>query len=228
MIRLHRGPEPEFLAGNRTAWTERFNLDPPPRDWATAHQKDQLRDALEPVSQGKCAFCESSLGVTAHREIEHYWPKSAYREKAFVWNNLFLACRLCNGAKSDQDHGGALVKPDEEEPESLLWLNLDSGKLEPRHGLSPGQVQRIRETIRLCDLNRGDLCQARLAQMKLALRTLVRLKREGDSLSIETRDDLSGLLSSKQPYKFAVRFAFEWTGNTALARMDREAFAAAH
>lgn len=224
MIRLHRGAEPDFLAENRTAWTGRFNRVPPPGDWATKIQKERLREALEPVSQGKCAFCESLLGVATYREIEHYWPKSRYRDRVFAWDNLFLACRLCNGEKLDQDHGGTLVKPHDEEPEGLLWLNLDSGKLEPRDGLTAEQAGRVRETIRICDLNRGDLCQARLAQVRLATNTLVRLGREGENPTEETRSDLTGLLSPRQSYKFAVRFVFEQSGNTALARRDREKF----
>jgi uncharacterized protein (TIGR02646 family) len=224
MIRLHRGAEPGFLAENKTAWTERFNRVPPPRDWATEDGKEQLREALEPVSQGKCAFCESLLGVATYREIEHYWPKSRYGDRVFIWENLFLACRLCNGAKSDQDHGGALVKPDDEEPERLFWLNLDSGKLEPRDGLTGEQVRRVQKTIQICDLNRGDLCQVRLAQVRLAMNTLVRLGREGENPTEETRSDLTGLLSPRQSYKFTVRFVFEQSGNTALARRDREVF----
>lgn len=228
MIRLHRGPEPEFLAGNRTAWTERFNQVPPPRDWATSGQKHQLRDALAPLSREKCTFCESLLGVTAFPEIEHYWPKSRYPGRVFEWDNLFLACSLCNRAKGNQDHNGALIKPDAEDPEPLLWLNLDSGKLEPGEGLPPELTERVHETIRICNLNRGGLCQARIKQAELARSTLARLGREGTDPTPETRLEKKSLLSPEQQYKFVIRFEFDRTGNTALAVEDRETFAAAH
>jgi uncharacterized protein (TIGR02646 family) len=64
---------------------------------------------------GKCAYCESDLGVDQHRgDVEHFRPKKRVRDEnnevvyvgekehpgyywlAYEWTNLFPACRGCN------------------------------------------------------------------------------------------------------------------------------------
>ena len=69
----------------------------------------------EPVKQQlmrdyrqKCAYCESFIGHVTNPDIDHFRPKSAYRNAsgddvkpgyywlASGWENLFLSCQLCN------------------------------------------------------------------------------------------------------------------------------------
>lgn len=63
---------------------------------------------------GKCCFCESDFLSTSYGDIEHYRPKSGYKNAkgvmptkpgyywlAYDWKNLFLSCEVCNrGYKS--------------------------------------------------------------------------------------------------------------------------------
>ncbi len=61
------------------------------------------------AQRGKCAFCESQVRHIAHGDVEHYRPKGGVRQSedgpmeqpgyfwlAYVWENLFFACQLCN------------------------------------------------------------------------------------------------------------------------------------
>src|SRR5580658_27027 len=133
MIRLRRGAMPALLRKHRTEWTERWLEIRAGRrrgGWALPNARKPLSDELLKLAFGKCAFCESLLGVTTYLEAEHYVAKSVRPELAFEWKNLLPVCRLCNSAKRNTDHKGALIKPDSEDPELLLWLHPDSGRLE--------------------------------------------------------------------------------------------------
>jgi uncharacterized protein (TIGR02646 family) len=115
-----------------------------------------LRRELRTLAHGKCVYCESRLERDTHIEIEHHTPKTANPELAFEWRNLFPACRLCNGKKSEEDHGGLLLKSDEEDPEPYFWVDPE-GKLQPHPSLDFDDAgrQRAEATISICDLQPG-------------------------------------------------------------------------
>jgi uncharacterized protein (TIGR02646 family) len=68
-----------------------------------------VKSALKKAQHNKCAFCESKVSHIAHGDVEHYRPKGGVRQNesdpleqpgyfwlAYVWENLFFACQLCN------------------------------------------------------------------------------------------------------------------------------------
>ena len=68
-----------------------------------------VKDTLRQAQQDKCAFCESKISHIAYGDVEHFRPKTAWRQTekgplqrpgyywlAYEWNNLFLACAICN------------------------------------------------------------------------------------------------------------------------------------
>ena len=124
------------------------------------------------MAHGKCVFCESALEVTTYLEVEHYVAKTVTPDLAFEWTNLLPACRTYNNAKGEHDHQGAVLKPDAEDPEPYFWIHPDTGKLEPHPTLDAAQSRRANETIRLCDLQRGQLCTKRTNMMQTVLRWL--------------------------------------------------------
>jgi uncharacterized protein (TIGR02646 family) len=92
----------------------------------------EVRETLRSMAPGLecCMYCEDSEGT----DIEHFWPKSAYPDKAFSWDNYLLACSGCNSNhKRNQfpvDAAGAplLINPTSEEPRDHLTLTGRTGK----------------------------------------------------------------------------------------------------
>lgn len=83
------------------------------------YQDRGVRDALEALFSGKCAYCETKIGAADESEIEHWRPKGAVKEKkdgkrsypgyywlASDWNNLLLSCLKCNRPRKYRVQGG--------------------------------------------------------------------------------------------------------------------------
>lgn len=90
----------------------------------------------------RCMYCEDSLGT----DIEHFWPKATYPEKAFLWENYLLACSFCNSnEKRDQfplDVQGAplLINPIDDDPMKHLTLTPSVGQFRPSGGSPKGKT----------------------------------------------------------------------------------------
>lgn len=227
MVRLRRGPPPSGLL--RTVWTRRWvaiHAGTQRGDWATPTAKRLLSAELRSLTYGKCAFCESALGVTAYLEIEHYVAKTVDPDLAFDWENLFPICRLCNNAKSDADHGGALLKPDVDDAERKFWLNPDSGELEPHPSLDPSELPRVQMTIELCGLQRGPLCTMRIDTMNRTIRWLERLSGRNGQLDDHLRQEWDRMIDPATQYKFVIRHVLDTHGAPELAALDRTEFGA--
>lgn len=228
MVRLVRAASPQFLIDNRDRWTQRWiEILAGTRngDWATQTAKRKLSAALIPMTRGKCAYCESRLEVTSYTEIEHHIAKTVDPDSAFEWSNLFPMCRLCNGAKGDEDHEGMLLKPDVDDPQELFWLNPDTGELEPITGLDRRSQNRVLETIRLCDLKRGALCAKRLEAMDFVIHWLERTSMLlGGKLDAQLVKEWARICSPETEYKFVIRHVLLTKGEPRLASLDRTLF----
>lgn len=65
---------------------------------------DFLKAALLEMGRNKCAYCEAILmEESKYLEVEHFHPKSRYKEQVLAWDNLLPACKRCNGIKRDHD-----------------------------------------------------------------------------------------------------------------------------
>lgn len=168
-------------------------------------------------------FCEGVLDVTSFIEIEHYHAKTVRQELVFDWSNLFPACSKCNRPKGNVDHQGTLVKPDEEDPEPLLWLHPGTGELQPHPSLTPGQAERVTKTIDAYDLNRGPLCVQRIDMMNFVNRWLDRLTK-GLGESPECQYEWYEMTRPAKPWKFVIRHVLTLRGQGQLAEIDRETF----
>ncbi|MDJ0835694.1 MAG: TIGR02646 family protein [Acidobacteriota bacterium] len=149
-----------------------------------------VRDALDSIYHGKCAYCESIMEPASSGQVEHYRPKKnliddkahpGYYWLAYEWTNLLLSCARCNGKKSNKfpisgkripGPGAAdtdrLCKSEYLKAEQPCLLNpeLDDPREYLRFNFA-GELSarddhiRGRQTIDLCDLNRDDLISAR-------------------------------------------------------------------
>jgi uncharacterized protein (TIGR02646 family) len=227
MVRLRRGAAPALLLEHRARWTHRWlDVHTGVRRalWAPVSVRKLLSNELRKLTFGKCAFCEGLLEVTSYLEIEHYVAKTVSPEQAFEWSNLFPICRLCNSHKGDFDHGGMLLKPDVDDPESMLWLHPGTGELQPKAGLEDAVRQRVERTLKLCDLQRGSLCTKRIETMKFAIRWLERLSRRRGRLDRPLREEWDHLTDPRTEFKFVIRHVFKTRGNPRLAELDRSKF----
>lgn len=161
---------------------------------------------------GKCIFCEGILGETGYPQIDHYMPKAHFPDLAFEWSNLLPVCQICNREKGDSNHKRELLKPNEEDPEPLLYLNAE-GFLEP---LDASASERVALTIKLCGLNRGGLVSSR-RRLWQDLTGLL----SGDPVSWA----LGHLGEPARPFKFVLRSYLERADRCDLADQDRDLFA---
>jgi uncharacterized protein (TIGR02646 family) len=121
---------------------------------------------------GKCAYCESKITHTDYGHIEHFRPKRGVNGRpdiAFEWNNLLLACGVCNGAEHKSDHfpeadeGGPLINPCEDDPERHFEFHFD---LVTRLASVYGKTHRGITTEKLLGLNRTALREYRSTRIR--------------------------------------------------------------
>lgn len=171
MNKITRPEEPDFLAKNAQKWNDAFAENRAKKStftfqWAT-YKKERVNILLLPhlrhMTQGHCAFCDGYPFDMSTETIEHFRPKSVYPHLAYHWDNLFLACNICQDAKLEK-FNPLLIKPDEPHYkfEDYFQCNFKTGKLEPNRAGSWGNQLRAVITIRLYDLNKQAKCQARL------------------------------------------------------------------
>lgn len=96
-------------------------------EWKSARQSAQLRSVLGTLhsmmgDRQRCMYCLDSHGT----DIDHFWPKTPYPARMFVWPNLLLCCTECGRIKGNRfplsgEGEPMLVDPTAEDP----WHHLD-------------------------------------------------------------------------------------------------------
>jgi uncharacterized protein (TIGR02646 family) len=178
MQECRRGPAPELLArhgpevgaeyARRRRDNPRYRFQWPRRDGQAL--AEIARAALAHMTASHCSYCDGvPLDATGNDEIDHFCPKSRpeFYELVCAWENLFLICTRCNGAKRDQWEP-ALLRPDDADYSFSRYFlfNFDTGALEPAPGMTEGARHRALRTIEILDLNRTGACQARKATVQ--------------------------------------------------------------
>lgn len=62
----------------------------------TIYKEKTVRELLQKMCYGKCAYCESSITAIYSGDIDHFRPKKNYHWLAADWENLLFACPFCN------------------------------------------------------------------------------------------------------------------------------------
>ena len=116
----------------------------------------RVKKTFDAWSQGKCAYCESLINASRSQQVEHFKPKSLFPSLAYDWNNYFLACNGCNGAKLDKwPEAGDYVCPDQGQPATLFEFD-DRGGMKALQAESEAQ-----RTVDDFELDRSGLRRAR-------------------------------------------------------------------
>lgn len=163
---------------------------------------------LAAMSHQKCAYCESPINAERSAAVEHYKPKSLFPLLAYDWDNYFLGCGGCNGAKSDKWPlgGGAYVRPDQGDPCSL-FVFYENGDMDAVQAGSDAEV-----TVTHLDMKRKWLCDQRATIIAMNLDDLQAMLGQ-PGISAETRELLARkiyqrLQDPKLPYSAALRQCF--------------------
>ena len=77
----------------------------------------------------RCMYCQDSRAT----QIDHFWPLSNYRDRAFQWENMLHACDGCNRRKLhrfDLDTNGQplLIDPTTIDPWDHLFFDPATGR----------------------------------------------------------------------------------------------------
>ncbi len=200
---------------------------------------ESVKQALIDAQHKKCCFCESKLTHITSGDVEHFRPKAAVRDDgtaaltypgyywlAYDWDNLMLACELCNRRHkaslfpllnpSDRvtSHRNAarlrreqpvFIKPDNEDPEALIDFRFG-------FPFARGDNRRARITIQALGLDRGELDEVRREHLSL-VQTLLNIldgtHRDHDrrhiDLAKEASRQLARLTTPQAQYTAATR-----------------------
>ena len=191
-----------------------------------------VKNALIKAQHDKCAFCESQVSHIAYGDVEHYRPKAGVRQSdpdpleqpgyywlAYVWENLFFACQLCNQrfkknlfplanpakrARSHLDDMAAeqplLIHPADDEPSALIGFREEMAFAiddDPRAGT----------TIEVLGLNRDTMAnhrRAHLTHFRLLRQALSELQPDSD-VAREIRAHLEQATLPQGQYSSMVR-----------------------
>lgn len=157
-----------------------------------------VKRALRSAQHDKCCYCEGKFAAHASGDVEHFRPKTCFQQEkggpkeypgyywlVYDWSNLYYACELCN--RVGKRNLFPIVDPTQRRRSAsdcrkeLPEIIDPGGPLDPRdhikfNGAAPEGVTELgRKTIRILDLDRGDLTTARLEHLA-ALHTLRELK----------------------------------------------------
>ena len=108
MIKLEKTSKPNVLTTNAEEWTKTVLEKIAVGEKLTStddarYRHPEIKAALVAETHGKCAYCESKLKHIHHGDVEHITPKSLDPALRYDWNNLTLACEVCNQNKSNRD-----------------------------------------------------------------------------------------------------------------------------
>ena len=135
VTRLDLDPEAQADLDSRQAACDRRRAEATldvQAEWRSARQTNTLTSVLATLrhmmgDRQRCMYCLDSHGT----DVEHFWPKTPFPQRMFVWLNLLLCCAECGRFKGDQfplsNGQPLLLDPTVEDP----WLHLD---FDPRTG----------------------------------------------------------------------------------------------
>ena len=208
--------------------TRRFRFD------NTLYGAKSVKNALIKAQHGKCAFCESKITHIDFGDVEHFRPKGGTRQSddepmslpgyywlAYVWENLFLACSLCNqrfkknffpladaGTRAQSHHDDVsaeaplFIDPARDAPEELIGFREEIA-------FPIDDDPRGRATIEALGLNRPELSERRLDhhRMLATIRNLVQLLPSDSEAALEARAVLEAAVRDDAQYASMARHA---------------------
>ena len=147
------------------------------QEWKKSRKLPSLLTVLKVLNKmaGKrerCMYCEDSHGS----DIEHFWPKTPYPQRMFLWENLLLCCTECGRIKGevfplDATGSPLLIDPAKDNPWDFLEFDSQTGNITAKYDLQiNGFCPKGENTVSILHLN------CREAMASSYLRSLKRIK----------------------------------------------------
>src|SRR5690554_6216280 len=92
-------------------------------NYNSRYKLDDVKEALNIIYKGKCAFCEQKEELT---HVEHFRPKNTYYWLAFSWDNLLMSCPTCNTHKGTNFEINGVLANFENTELNILNINSSS------------------------------------------------------------------------------------------------------
>jgi uncharacterized protein (TIGR02646 family) len=136
------------------------------KEWKSARETLKIESAATALKKmmgrrERCMYCHDSHGS----DIDHFWPKSQYPNRAFSWANMLLCCTECGrikGSKFPLDGDNPLlIDPTVEEPWLYLDFDPDTGNIVARYDIASNEYQiKGIKTVDVLDLDRREAMAA--------------------------------------------------------------------
>lgn len=201
MIKLQKTAKPQILVDNAEAWTGEL-LAIVDEGGGAEYRRYQrrrynhadIKTALREETHAKCAYCESKFDHVTYGDIEHITPRDQDPELTFEWENLTIACDVCNTRKGAIPYG-SVVDPYNEAPEDFLVFGG------PFAFPVPG-IEKAEGTVTRLDLNRSGLIERRGERLKYLGTYLSNIAKTQDAglREVMIQDFLENELSESQAY----------------------------
>ena len=203
MIRLNKEAKPRVLIENGDSWTALYESWCQSRDgYEPRHYAHpEIRSALEAETSSKCAYCEGRIKDVAYTHVEHKLPKRKYPQLVCEWENLTIACPVCNTNKGEYDVPECqLLDPYVDDVEQVVAFGGPMAL--------PRDRACARATINKLDLNRTELVSARIAILERLndLLTLVERAASEPDVQHSLWLDIDSLTASDGEFASACRY----------------------
>lgn len=131
-----------------------------PEALAGAYKAPEVKALLKEETSEKCAYCESKILHIDFGDVEHIKPKDIFHELRFSYENLTLACGMCNNKKRNfYSEETPLLNPYIDEPADHLMA------IGPMVLRTPGSSRGL-VTQKTLDLNRPSLVERRTERLE--------------------------------------------------------------
>ncbi len=88
-----------------------------------------IKQVLRTAFHEKCGYCEQIEAQT----VDHFIPQAGNIDARWDWDNLVLACTVCQSYKLAQqpydEDGNRMVNPRIDEPMDCLFFDLETGSV---------------------------------------------------------------------------------------------------
>jgi uncharacterized protein (TIGR02646 family) len=139
-----------------------------------------FRDELADRFFDKCGYCEMRCretdSPTKAPTLDHFRPRSEFPELTYEWSNWIYSCWRCNQEKGnlwpDSEYVDPCAVPFDERPEAYFEVDVVTGEVIAKSGLSEEGKRKAQSTIDDIGLNLLDLRYSRIGWVRQFQATL--------------------------------------------------------